>query len=45
MKKKPVVILLIILLLSLISAACEGTIQAEKKVIRIGATAGPYSDQ
>jgi len=45
MRKISFVILLMILSISLLSTACEGTIQAEKKEIRIGATAGPYSDQ
>ncbi|MGA9172355.1 MAG: MetQ/NlpA family ABC transporter substrate-binding protein [Thermoactinomyces sp.] len=45
MKKKSFVILLITLTLSLLCTACGGTIKGEKKEIKIGATAGPYSDQ
>ncbi len=45
MKKKPILFILTALILALLFTACGGTIKADKKEIKIGATAGPYSDQ
>lgn len=45
MKKKPILFILTALILALLFTACGGNIKADKKEIKIGATAGPYSDQ